>query len=146
MEIFSHIVQFKNYQRKIINQNNKENYFENGRIVLKKHTINLITIEEHGQFVKGRYTNKTLNYYQWQFINKHQLQLSHLRNTEQNAEQLVTFNVPSSNFDCITSTPYFCGQDCYQANLNFTNNKFMLTWLVNGPKKDLLIESTYFIK
>ena len=146
MEIFSHIAQFENYQRKIINRNNKENYFENGRIVLKKHTANLIIIEEHGQFVKGRYTNKTLNYYQWQYTTTYQLQLSHLRNTQQNTEQLVTFDVPNNNFNSITSTPYFCGQDCYKASLTFTSNKFMLTWLVNGPKKNLLIESTYFIK
>ena len=144
MKLFNPIAYYTHYRRSITNRKNSECYIENGDIIIIKKTSTCITTKEQGQFTKGRYTNKTVNYYQWQLINQHYLQLSHLRNPDQTAELLTTFILTNDSKRITNLNTYNCAQDSYTAHLAYHNDKLILVWDIKGPKKNLLIESTYF--
>ena len=128
MSLFTQLKNVKYYRRQIIDKQIDERYQEDGVIIPITITSNEITLNERGQLKASRYQNNTYNYYQWYLKEICQLQLSHLHQ-----QNIVT-----------TSAPFYCGKDCYHAQLMNTKSCITLTWSISGPRKDLYINTNYY--
>ena len=142
MILFEKLARLKKYHREILDQQTLEQYCETGQIMHKKNTIDTIISEEYGKFNDSRYQHKTHNYYQWRLIEHQQLQLSHIHYQQNITILLASFNLQPNHTDFI-SLPYHCGKDCYKAQLNYDDETIILSWVITGPQKNLLLKSYY---
>ena len=142
MDFLKDLMNLKCYHRAIFDKLTDEKHVEMGTLTLKKMTPHTFTLIEHGKFKASRYQNKTFNYYQWHLTAQQQLQLRHLRYQKNNGVLLATFYL-KSKVPILCSPYFYCGQDCYQAQLRYTEKEFILSWLIKGPKKNLFIKTNY---
>jgi len=140
MTLFEDLTQLTSYQRKFFDKCKQEYPSENGIIHVTQTSASSLLFTEHGHFKAPHHENKTLNYYQWCLVSPQQLQLSHLRYKE--ATLLATFALNPTAM-VFTSQPFQCAQDSYNARLHYGDGAIILSWQINGPKKDLFIETHY---
>ena len=144
MSLFTQLKNVKYYRRQIIDKQIDERYQEDGVIIPITITSNEITLNERGQLKASRYQNNTYNYYQWYLKEICQLQLSHLHQQKNNCILLASFDLQSKQNIVTTSAPFYCGKDCYHAQLMNTKSCITLTWSISGPRKDLYINTNYY--
>jgi hypothetical protein len=113
-----------------------------GTVEVKSASNGTITYTESGSWrPEGGCDLRFRNVFRWSKT-EDRLCLEHLRFGEAHPVYLFDL-VPAEDGQWRSVSPHLCSEDCYAATLLVLNDRVMLRWSIDGPRKQEQVEYTY---
>lgn len=113
-----------------------------GRVKVLCPSPDVLVFEESGRWQQsGGKELQFSNVFRWTLLADH-IRLEHLRFGHDNPVFLFEM-APDEEGNWRDINPHPCRDDCYSATLRTEAEQLLVTWSVNGPKRDETIDYTY---
>jgi hypothetical protein len=113
-----------------------------GIVHVSQPSLDVIIFDESGTWCQdGGKTMRFTNVFRWTRMDN-QLRLEHLRFGPDKPVFLFDM-APDAEGVWRETAPHPCRDDCYSATLQIRQNKILVKWSVNGPKRDETIDYIY---